>query len=141
MGAKSQVTEDATLAEQNNLAEGTRRFKSVNGKSLENDDSKSGGITFIRPKELADAGTTGVVAEGIFEGTVPNNFDETKSDYKVRTDDGKLIILNSAGSLASQLAKVAVGSYVQIQYLGMQAMTAGKMKGKMSHKFIVGIAD
>jgi hypothetical protein len=136
MGAKNEQ-----LAEQADLAAGTRTFKSVNGKSLENDDSKAGGITFIRPKELADAGTTGVVAEGIFEGTLPNSFDDAKSDYKVRTESGNLIVLNSTGSLASQMAKVAVGSYVQIQYLGMKPITAGKMKGKMSHSYIVGIAD
>lgn len=118
-----------------------RTFKSVNGKSLENDDSKAGGITFIRPKELADAGTTGVVAEGIYEGTLPNNFDENKSDYKVRQDDGTLVILNSCGSLATQLAKVSEGSYVQITYLGMKPLTQGKMKGKSAHSFIVGIAD
>ena len=136
MAAKNQ-----DLSEQNDLGAPSRTFKSVNGKSLEQDDSRAGGITFIRPKELNDAGTTGVVAEGIYEGTLPNNFDDTKSNYKVRTDAGNLIVLNSTGSLAAQLGKVAVGSYVQIQYLGMQEITEGKMKGKMSHKFIVGIAD
>jgi hypothetical protein len=75
-----------------------RTIKTVNGKTLSEGPSK-GGITFIRPKELAANGTTGVVAEGIYEGTVPNNFDDAKADYKVRKDNGDLVILNSAGSL------------------------------------------
>jgi len=127
----------------NNEATGSegRTFKTVNGKTLGDAPASKGGITFVRPKELAENGTTGVVAEGIFEGTVPNNFDETKSDFKVRKDNGDLIILNSAGSLASQLAKVAPGSYVRITYAGMKPMLKGKMKGKSAHSFIVEIAD
>lgn len=128
----------------NNEAAGSesRTFKTVNGKVLgEREPGAKGSITFVRPKELAAAGTTGVVAEGIYEGTLPNNFDETKSDFKVRRDNGDLIILNGAGSLTAQLAKVAPGSYVRITYAGMQAMTKGKMKGKSAHKFIVEIAD
>jgi hypothetical protein len=128
--------------EQDNTAEATTRtYKSVNGKSLELDDSKAGGINFVRPKQLAEANIIGVVAEGIYEGTVPNSFDETKPDFKVRADDGQLTIVNSCGSLASQLSKVTEGTYIQLTYLGMKPITTGKMKGKLSHSFVVGIAD
>ena len=121
-------------------ADAGRVFKTVNGKSLDGGAQK-GNITFIRPKELADAGTLGVVAEGVYVGTVPNNFDATKLDFKVQRDDGSLIILNSAGSLASQLGKIATGSYVRITYAGMTPMTKGKMAGKLAHSFIVEVSE
>lgn len=116
----------------------SRTFKSVNGKSL---DGSADSIRFIRAKELSEAGTTGVVVQGIYEGTLPNKFDENKPDYKIRQDDGVLAILNSTGSLAKQMAKVAEGSYVQVQYLGMQPIKSGKMAGKLSHSFIVGVSS
>ena len=103
--------------------------------------STDGNITYIRAKELAEAGTTGVVAEGIYEGTLPNNFDESKSDYKVRLSDGTLAVLNSTGSLANQLGKVATGSYVRVNYNGMDAIKSGRMAGKKAHNFIVEIAE
>ena len=133
MGAKKE-TEDAALAT-------ARTFKSVNGKDLTAKLEGQGNLRFIRPKELADAGTTGVVAEGIYEGSQPNSFDTTKSDYKIRLDNGDLVIINSSGSLAAQMAKVAVGAFVQVTYLGMKVLTQGKMKGKNSHSFVVGIAE
>lgn len=100
-----------------------------------------GNVTYIRPKTLSEEGTTGVVAEGIYEGTVPNNFDSAKNDFKVRLEDGTLAILNSSGSLANQLNKVATGSYVRINYNGMQPMKSGKMAGKLAHAFIVEVAE
>lgn len=117
-----------------------RTYKTVNGKEASADLPK-GDLSFVRASQLAKDGITGIVAQGIYEGTVPNRFDAAKPDFKVRGDAGNLIILNNAGSLASQLARVALGSYVQINYKGMQAMTTGKMAGKKAHSFIVLIAD
>jgi hypothetical protein len=94
-------------------------------------------VTYIRPSALAEEGTTGVITEGIYEGTVPNNFDETKSDYKVRLEDGTLAVLNHSGSLANQLNRVGTGTYVRISYNGKQPMKSGKMAGKLAHAFIV----
>lgn len=117
-----------------------RTYKSVNGKAVSNDAPK-GKLSFVRPAELAKNGITGVVAEGIYEGTIENKFDANKPDFKVRAENGDLTILNSAGSLASQLSQTAVGEYVQIIYKGMTTMTKGKMAGKQSHSFVVLIAD
>jgi len=100
-------------------------------------DGAGGNVTYIRPKELAEAGTTGVVAEGIFQGSVPNRFDETKSDFKLEMEDGSITILNHAGSLANQLKRVTPGAYVRINYNGMQPMKSGKLAGKSAHAFVV----
>jgi len=119
-----------------------RTFKTVNGKTVSsNEESNKGELRFIRPSKLAAEGVTGVVAQGIYEGAIPNQFDEGKNDFKVREDNGDLLILNSTGSLASQMARVEVGSYVRITYLGKQTMTKGKMAGKQSHGFVVEIAE
>lgn len=115
-----------------------RTFKSVNGKSLDGD---SEGIRFIRAKALAEAGTTGVVVQGVYEGTLPNKYDESKPDFKIREDNNTLAVLNSTGGLAKQMAKVEIGTYIQVQYLGQRPMESGKMKGKLAHSFVVGIAD
>lgn len=120
-------------------ATAARKFLSVNGKDLGSSET-AGDLTFVRASKLAADGITGVVAEGIYEGGVPSRFDEEKMDYKIRKDNGDLIIVNNAGSLASQMAKVETGSYVQITYLGQDAITEGKFKGKLAHRFVVGVA-
>jgi hypothetical protein len=116
-----------------------RTFKTLNGKTV--GEGQKGNLRFVRPSKLAEAGTTGVVAQGIYEGAIPNQFDEGKNDFKVREDNGDLAILNSTGSLASQMARVEVGSYVRISYLGKQTMSKGKMAGKQAHSFIVEVAE
>ncbi len=133
----NEITETATAPAAETVA---RTYRSVNGKEINNEAPK-GNLSFVRPAQLAKDGVTGVVAQGIYEGTLENKFDAGKPDFKVRDDAGNLIILNSAGSLAKQLNRVAVGSYVQIIYKGKTEMTQGKMAGKQSHSFVVLIAD
>ena len=113
-----------------------RTFKSVNGKVL--DGEGSGNITYLNASKLAKEGTTGVVAQGVYVETNKNKFD--KPEYSIATDDGKLIVINGAGSLDAQMKKVALGSYVRIEYLGLAEMEKGKYKGKPVHRFLVGIA-
>lgn len=129
------------MAEQNETNVGTtgRKFVSVNGKDL-TPDAPQGELKFVRPGKLTDADADTVVAEGIYEGSLPNKYDAEKLDYKVRSEDGTLTILNSCASLAKQMAKVETGSYVQITYLGKKTIEQGKFKGKESHSFVVGIA-
>lgn len=109
-----------------------REFKPVN--------KAEGGLEFIRPAELAKEGVTGVILEGEFQGTIPNHFDESKNDFKFRTDEGKTVIINHTGSLAYQLKEVEPGSIVQIEYKGKEALKSGKMKGKLAHQFGVLVA-
>jgi hypothetical protein len=93
-------------------------------------------LTIVRPSKLAKDGITGIVAEGLYLGTQTNPFDAEQVDFKVEGED-TLFIINSAGSLTSQLGKVETGSYVQIQYMGKQKAKSGKAAGKMVHNFQV----
>jgi hypothetical protein len=113
-----------------------RTFKSVLG-----GEGEGSSITYIKAKDLAESGVTGLVAQGIYEGPQPNNFDDTKSDYKLRLDDGTLTIINTTGSLANQMNRVAPGSYIQVNYNGMDEITKGKMAGKKAHAFEVLVAE
>lgn len=96
----------------------------------------AGALNIVRPSKLAKEGVTGTVAEGIYEGSTPNKFDPTKQDYKIRAANGDLTIINSTGSLARQMAMVAVGTLVQINYGGKVA-GKGKSAGKSFHNFEV----
>lgn len=101
-------------------------------------ENSDAGITFIRPSQLTDPE---LLVEGIYIGALPNNFDDSKSDYKFETADGKTVVINSAGQLAYQMKKVEVGSLVRVEYLGKTEMKKGKNKGKKAHSFEVLIAD
>lgn len=100
-----------------------------------------GELIILRPSKLAEDGVTGVVAQGTYEGSMPNKFNPESLDYKIRSENGDLIIINGTGGLRQQLAKVAVGTLVQIQYNGKTKIAKGKMAGKLAHSFVVLTAD
>src|ERR1700722_12189544 len=60
-----------------------------------------------------------------------------KQTYLVRTANGKLIGLPSAGSLDKAMAKLAEGSKVKITYDGMRPITGGQWEGTDAHIFTV----
>ena len=108
-----------------------RNFKPVDaGASL-------GSITFIRPAKLAEEKRTGVVVEGTFVESIPNQFDDKKSDYKFTDEKGGMIVLNGAGNLGFKMKNVNAGDFVQISYNGKKEISKGKMKGIMAHNFEV----
>lgn len=116
-----------------------------------------GSVVFVKPADLARAGFTGVVAEGLFVGTLPNSFNEEVNDFKIEADvdfsikgidkdgqeysrkisSGDVLILNGAGNLGYLMQSVGPGELVQISYLGKQEIEKGKMKGKLAHNFEV----
>ena len=102
-----------------------------------------GKLVILRPSELAAAIESGelsagsVVAEGIFEGSLTNKFDETKLDYKIRATNDDLYILNETGSLKRQMAMVTTGELIQVIYNGKVTIRSGKMAGKSAHSFEV----
>lgn len=108
-----------------------RTFKSATGS-----DSN---VRFVRPSKLNEDGFTGVVVEGLYQGSVPNKFDEKKSDYKILADDGTLTIVNGGGNLGWQMKEIEAGNAVRITYNGMKTIAKGKMAGKDSHDFKVEI--
>lgn len=95
------------------------------------------GIEFIRPSRLAEEGITGVVAEGIYEGTLPNQLEPSRKDFKIRKSDGTLLVLNSTSSLTRQMDLVDLNDGVQIVYNGLKTIKSGKAKGKSVHDFVV----
>lgn len=96
-----------------------------------------GGIEFIKPKSLADEGRTGLIVEGVFIEAIPNQFDDTKSDYKLETAEGKTVVINSTASLAFQMKKVDPGTCVQILYNGMKLIKTKKGDNINAHDFSV----
>lgn len=97
--------------------------------------SNESNITFVSASKLSEAGTTGVVAEGIYVGPKTNpNFPE-KTDFELETEDGATLIVNGAGNLGSQMKSVSPGDLIQISYLGKNEMKKGKYKGKLAHNF------
>lgn len=95
---------------------------------------------FIKAKDLHDQGIQGMILEGIFEGAVPNAFNEDKNDFRFKTDDGTLVTVNGAGNLSARMSEVSVGDYCRVEYLGMYPIKKGKFKGKDAHSFDVLIA-
>jgi len=116
-----------------------RTFVSVNGKSL---DGEKANIKFVSASRLNKEGiSNAVVAEGIYESSqVVEGTYGPKTEYKLSTSDGTTIIIGEAGNLKSQMSKVETGSYLQITYIGKEAMVSGPRKGTLAHKFLVGVA-
>lgn len=98
--------------------------------------NEGGNLTFIRPSQLAEAGTTGVILQGIYVGSQANQLNPEKLDYAFETADGGKTIVNGTASLAGQMSKVSEGDLVQIEYLGK---TKTK-NGKQAHRFVVSTA-
>lgn len=94
------------------------------------------GLTFINPAELNREGKLGLIAAGIYVGTVRNERYE-RDDFKIETEDGKTLVINKAGNLAYQFDGVEPGTYVEVSYEGMKTIQSGPRKGKDSHTFKV----
>ncbi len=118
-------------------------------KFTEQKQGKGGKVKYVKAKELAEAGTTGVIAEGIYVGTTPNQFNDAKPNIKIESlevnADGErdVTIVNAAGNLNYRMADVAIGTPVQIHYLGTEKIksTNKAINGKMSHQFKVLTAE
>ena len=95
---------------------------------------EAGNIEFIRPSKLEKPG---ILLEATFVESLPNAFDNNKSDYKFSGDKGKTIILNGAGNLGYQMERVNAGDFVQVTYQGKKKIENGKMEGRMAHNFKV----
>lgn len=121
-----------------------QNFKPVNG----NIDSSAGNglIQVLRSGKLIllDNGqktetplASGTVVTGVYAGATPNKFDESKSDYNLRSADGTLIILAQTASLAQQFAKVSEGELVQITYNGRKTITRKNGAKAEMHDYVV----
>jgi hypothetical protein len=116
-------------------------------------DKAGGNTKYIKAKELADKGFKGVVATGVFTGTIPNQYDETpdKSKPNIKIEaleenaDGTrdTIILNAGGNLNVRMRNIPVGSIVQVSYLGQEKIKSPdpKKNGKLAHQYDVAVAE
>ncbi len=94
-----------------------------------------GPLIIVKPKALAAAGTTGVVAEGIYEGAVKKPAGVSKNgkaykastEFRVRGEGNTLYILNETRALTDQLSQLtADGSeQVKIVYNGCKNLKNG----------------
>ena len=102
-------------------------------------------VKFVRASALAEEGVTGVVALGTYQGTVANNIEPTKLDFKVMEADGTLVVINTAGNLTSRMTQaieelgLEIGQGLKIIYNGKLEAKKGRLKGKFLHSFDVEI--
>ncbi len=116
-----------------------------------------GSLVFVKPADLARAGFNGVIAEGTFLQSMPNQFDDSKEDFKIQVDveielegkdnngntyltkvnAGDTLVINGAGNLNYLMKSVGPGNLCQINYFGKKEIAKGPHKGKLSHSFEV----
>lgn len=77
--------------------------------------------------------------QGTYKGTSPNQFKPEAPNYKLQLADGRLVVVNTCGSLQKKMEHVREGDEVQIYYLGKDVLKDGKFKGKEAHKVDVRI--
>lgn len=106
--------------------------------SLKKANENLGPLVIVRPSALAEAGTTGVVAKGIYEGAVKKPAGLSKSgkpykastEYRIRdTSTDTLFILNDTQALRDQLGQLAAdgsdNANVEVVYNGKKATKNG----------------
>lgn len=97
---------------------------------LNPEGNESAGITFLRASQL-EANENDAIVAGVFEGTIPNQYNADKPDFKIKSENGTVVV-NSTGHLAYLMNAFDVGSYIEIYYLGKE-----DYKGKQAHRFKV----
>lgn len=119
-------------------------FKPVSG--MTDDAAGNGIIKVLRGGKLItleggakneaelSAGTT---VTGIFAGSQPNKYNPERNDYRIREEDGTLVILAQTASLSQQLSKVSEGELVQIVYNGRKNITRKNGAKASMHDFKV----
>ncbi len=94
-----------------------------------------GPLVIVKAKELAANGTTGVVAEGIYEGTKSKPAGVSKAgkkygpstEYRIRGADDTLYILNETKAIKEQLSQLSAedNAKVRVVYNGKVATKGG----------------
>lgn len=98
---------------------------------------KRGPILRVKPKQLAEEGTTGELFIGRYLGEAPNSLNPDSPDYKFRGGNDSLIFLSSCGSIKRQMKDVKAGDIVRVSYEGQGVIKKGPMKGKKVHNFTI----
>ncbi len=97
-------------------------------KSLKPEMASRGPVVILKPKELAENGTTGTIAEGVYEGTQFNPAGTAPSgkkypastEYKIRGANDTLYILKETKAIKEQLSQLdaASNTKIRVQYNG-----------------------
>lgn len=126
----------------------TTNFKPVSGNSVAGEGNgmiqvlRGGKMITIENGSKSEAPLAkGTVVTGIYNGSTPNKFDETRVDYNLRGNDGTLIILAQTASLANQFGKVSQGELVQVTYNGKRSITRKNGAKAEMHDFVVATAS
>jgi hypothetical protein len=125
MAKTSKVTKEAAATNDG--------YKSLKGAG----QKASGPVEIIRASKLAEAGTTGLVAEGIYEKSEPNKFNPQNKDYFIRNvETDTLYIVNSTDSIKKQMAELegCEGATIKLVYNGKKS---NKKSGRDFHDFEV----
>jgi hypothetical protein len=128
----------------------SNRFKHKSG-------STDQSIVFVKPADLSRANFTGILVEGEFVESLPNQYDDSKLDFKIIADtktkivgvdkdedryereigEGTTVVVNGAGNLNFVMKNVGPGDLCQIAYNGKVVIQGGPRKGKEAHNFEV----
>ena len=111
------------------MSEQATSLKATSGKA-------QGPLVIVRAKDLAANGTTGVVAEGIYEGTKSKPAGIAASgkkygpstEYRIRGADDTLYILNETKAIKDQLSQLTAedNAKVRVIYNGKVATKGGQ---------------
>lgn len=95
-------------------------------------------VRFIRATKLAKEGFRGEVVRGLYKSSAPNKLNKGRLDYTIEDEaTGAITVVNGAGNLGYQMAKIPVGSFLAINYNGMSKITSGDYAGTDAHSFTV----
>lgn len=84
-------------------------------------DESGNEILFVNPKNFPDLGNvvTGSFVETYeFEGSTKSGKKFKSLNHKIKSEDGRTVILNGSSRLNGLMKKVRAGEDVQVEYLG-----------------------
>lgn len=94
-------------------------------------DGASSGTNYLRPSQFEKDGLKGkVIIEGTFVGAVNNDM-TGKQDFKFETEDG-FVVINNTAHFQFLMTKVSPGDFCQVTYNGMK-----EYKGRDCHNFTI----
>lgn len=91
----------------------------------------SGATTYIKPKDLKK----GTVITGTYAGSFEDKYE--KLNHRLSQEDGSTKVVNGTGQLNALMAKVKIGTPVELVYEGTSAIQSGQYKGTKAHSFKV----
>lgn len=97
-------------------------------------------IVYIKPAEFTDGlfkatGEKSNTLQGFYLGATTNKTFKEQLDQHFQLLNGRSVVVNESKQLRGQLAKIPVGCYVELTYIGKITLTTGAYAGKPCHDF------